>query len=90
MHLTQLFCNKMRYQRLPAGLSGRHQDRFFPSPKPPLARRNRFAPPGYWLTQRANYRQTAFSGDADCESFLSLLPQPLGLPRKPPANCRNV
>ena len=39
--------------------------RFFPSetheyteaPKPTLARRNRFAPPGYWLTQRGNFRQ---------------------------------
>ena len=40
-----------------------------------MARRNRFAPPGYWLhlTQRGNYRQTVFSSDADREHFLSLL-----------------
>ena len=40
-----------------------------------MARRNRFAPPGYWLhlTQRGNYRQTVFSSDADREHFFSLL-----------------
>ena len=40
-----------------------------------MARRNRFAPPGYWLhiTQRGNYRQTVFSSDADREHFLTLL-----------------
>ena len=43
--------------------------------KTTLARRNRFAPPGYWLhlTQRGNYRQSVFSSDADREHFLSLL-----------------
>ncbi len=40
-----------------------------------MPRRNRFAPPGYWLhlTQRGNYRQTVFSSDADREHFLTLL-----------------
>lgn len=43
--------------------------------KTTLARKNRFAPPGYWLhlTQRGNYRQTVFSCDADRQHFLSLL-----------------
>ncbi len=40
-----------------------------------MARKNRFAPPGYWLhlTQRGNYRQTVFSTDADRHFFLNLL-----------------
>jgi putative transposase len=40
-----------------------------------LARRLRFAPPGYWLhlTQRGNNRQKTFTSDADREFFLNLL-----------------
>jgi putative transposase len=40
-----------------------------------MARRNRFAPPGYWLhiTQRGNYRQTVFSHDSDRLKFLDLI-----------------
>lgn len=40
-----------------------------------MARRLRFAPPGYWLhlTQRGNNRQRTFTSDADREFFLHLL-----------------
>jgi len=40
-----------------------------------MARKNHFAPPGYWLhlIQRGNYRQTVFSTDADRHHFLNLL-----------------
>ena len=40
-----------------------------------MARRLRFAPPGYWLhlTQRGNNQQPVFSNDADRQYFLGLL-----------------
>ena len=40
-----------------------------------MPRKNRFAPPGYWLhiTQRGNYRQRVFLSDADRQYFLDLL-----------------
>ena len=40
-----------------------------------MARRLRFAPPGYWLhlTQRGNNKQPVFSSDADRQYFLGLL-----------------
>ena len=40
-----------------------------------MARRLRFAPPGYWLhlTQRGNNQQPVFSIDADRQYFLGLL-----------------
>ena len=40
-----------------------------------MARRLRFAPPGYWLhlTQRGNNQQLVFSSDADRQYFLGLL-----------------
>ena len=40
-----------------------------------MPRKNRFAPPGYWLhiTQRGNDRQRVFLSDADRQYFLDLL-----------------
>ena len=40
-----------------------------------MSRKNRFAPPGYWLhiTQRGNDRQRVFLRDADRQYFLDLL-----------------
>src|SRR5436190_22195936 len=40
-----------------------------------MARKNRFAPPGFWLhiTQRGNYRQPVFTRDADRQHFLDLV-----------------
>ena len=40
-----------------------------------MPRKNRFAPPGYWLhiTQRGNDRQRVFRSDADRQYFLDLL-----------------
>ena len=40
-----------------------------------MPRKNRFAPPGYWLhiTQRGNDRQRVFLCDADRQYFLDLL-----------------
>jgi len=40
-----------------------------------MSRKNRFAPPGYWLhiTQRGNDKQRVFLSDADRQFFLSLL-----------------
>src|SRR5579883_2961805 len=40
-----------------------------------MARKLRFAPPGYWyhVTQRGNYRQKTFFAQADYEPFLELL-----------------
>ena len=40
-----------------------------------MARKPRFAPPGYWLhiVQRGNYRQDIFRNDADRQTYLHLL-----------------
>ena len=40
-----------------------------------MPRKNRFAPPGYWLhiSQRGNDRQRVFRSDADRQYFLDLL-----------------
>ena len=40
-----------------------------------MSRKNRFAPPGYWLhvTQRGNDKQRVFVTDADREYFVALM-----------------
>ena len=40
-----------------------------------MSRKNRFAPPGYWLhiTQRGNDKQRVFLTDADREYFVALM-----------------